>query len=155
MSDRGRIAKPHEDLTDKVIGCAMRVHNKLGPGLKEAMYQRALSFEMEEAGLSFDTEHPIEIHLDEAAIGLLYLDHVVEGKIVVEEKALSHLVTKDEIAQVITYLCATGYEVGLLLNFGRRQLEYRRIFPPKTLPAGESGSGATSGTRNRAYPLIR
>jgi GxxExxY protein len=126
-------AKPLEDLTYKVIGAAMKVHNTLGPGLKEATYQKALSLEMEAGGLSFEAERPVEIILDGASIGLLYLDHLVEGRLIVEEKALSHLLTNEEIAQVITYLCSTGLDVGLLLNFGRRRLEYKRIFPPKNV----------------------
>lgn len=126
-------SKPLEDLTYKVIGCAMRVHNALGPGLKEAMYQRALSVEMEHAGISFEEEYDVEIAVDGVSIGLLYLDHLVDGQLVLEEKAFSHLLTNEEIAQIITYLCATGNPVGLLLNFGRRQLEYKRIFPPKNV----------------------
>ena len=125
--------KPLEDLTYKVIGAAMSVHNTLGPGLKESFYQKALSLEMERAGLSFETEKAVAITIDGTDIGLLYLDHLVEGQLVVEEKALSHLLTQEEIAQVITYLCATGTQVGLLLNFGRRRLEYKRIFPPKNV----------------------
>jgi len=126
-------AKPLEDLTYRVIGAAMRVHNTLGPGLREAAYQKALSLEMETAGLSYEAERPVEIFLDGASIGLLYLDHLVEGQLIVEEKAFSHLLTDEEVAQVITYLCATGLGVGLLLNFGRRRLEYKRIFPPKNV----------------------
>ncbi len=129
MTDR----KPLEDLTYKVIGAAMRVHNALGPGLKEAAYHKALSLEMEKAGISFEAEYPVEIVLDGASIGLLYVDHLVEGQLVVEAKAISHLLTNEEIAQVITYLCALNFEVGLLLNFGRRRLEYKRIFPPKNV----------------------
>jgi GxxExxY protein len=125
------ITKPLEDLTYTVIGCAMRVHNQLGAGLKEAAYQHALSLELEAAGLSFETERPVEIFLDGTSIGLLYVDHLVEGQLVVEEKAISHLLTNEEIAQVITYLCALEMDVGLLINFGRNRLEYKRIFPPK------------------------
>ena len=125
--------KPLEDMTYKVIGAAMSVHNALGPGLKEAAYHRALSLEMERAGLSFETEKAVAISIDGSQVGRLYLDHLVEGQLVVEEKALSHLLTQEEIAQVITYLCATGTQVGLLLNFGRKRLEYKRIFPPKNV----------------------
>ena len=125
--------KPLEDMTYKVIGAAMSVHNALGPGLKEAAYHRALSLEMEKAGLSFEAEKAVTISIDGTDIGLLYLDHLVEDQLVVEEKALSHLLTQEEIAQVITYLCATGTQVGLLLNFGRKRLEYKRIFPPKNV----------------------
>jgi len=125
--------KPLEDMTYKVIGAAMSVHNALGPGLKEAAYHRALSLEMERAGLSFETEKAVAVSIDGSQVGRLYLDHIVESQLVVEEKARSHLLTKEEIAQVITYLCATGTQVGLLLNFGRRRLEYKRIFPPKNV----------------------
>jgi GxxExxY protein len=124
-------AKPLEDPTYKVIGAAMAVHNALGPGLKEAAYQKGLSLQMEKDGLSFEAEKPVTVALEGTQVGLLYLDHFVEGQLVVEEKALSHLLTNEEIAQVITYLCATGRQVGLLLNFGRRQLQYKRIFPPR------------------------
>src|SRR4030042_2638553 len=126
-------AKPLEDLTYRVIGAAMKVHNTLGPGLKEAAYQKALCLEMETAGLSFEAERPVEIFVDGTSVGLLYLDHLVEEQLVVEEKALSHLLTNEEIAQVITYLCATGLNVGLLLNFGRRRLEHNVILPPKNV----------------------
>jgi GxxExxY protein len=125
--------KPLEDLTYRVIGAAMKVHNALGPGLKEAAYQKALSLEMDKAGLSFESEKAVTISIDGTEIGLLYPDHLVEGQLVVEEKAFSHLLTQEEIAQVITYLCALSLKVGLLLNFGRRRLEYKRIFPPKNI----------------------
>jgi len=121
------------DITYRIIGAAMRVRNALGPGLKEASYQAALSLELEKDGVGFRAEHAVEIYLDETTVGLLYLDHLVEGEVVVEEKALTHLLTNEEIAQVITYLCATGKRVGLLLNFGRERLEYKRIFAPTKL----------------------
>jgi len=72
-----------------------------------------------------------EITVDGTVVGLLYVDHLVEGQLIVEEKAVPHLMTADEIAQVITYLCALELNVGLLINFGRNRLEYKRIFPPK------------------------
>ena len=118
-------------LTYPVIGAAMRVHNRLGPGLKEAFYQRALSQELEAAGVSFVAEQTVQIVLESGHVGLLYLDHFVANELVVECKALSHLLTNEETAQVITYLCVTSTRVGLLLNFGRKYLEYRRIFAPR------------------------
>jgi GxxExxY protein len=128
-------AAPHTEITYRIIGCAMDVHNALGPGLKEATYHRALSLGLQKAGLSFEEEAPVEIDVDGAAVGLLYIDHLVEGQVIVEEKALSHMLTPEEIAQVITYLAATGLPVGLLINFGRRRLEYKRILPPRKLDA--------------------
>lgn len=111
----------------------MRVHNALGPGLREGIYQRALSEEMRAEGLSFEEERPIEIFLDSVSVGLLYLDHLVENAVVVEVKALRHRLTQDETGQVITYLAATGHRVGLLFNFAGRSLEYKRILPPRKL----------------------
>lgn len=130
-----KVEGPLEDITYRVIGAAMTVHNALGPGLKESTYHHALSVQLEKAGLSFEEEKPLEIVLDGASIGLLYLDHLVEGAVVVEEKAFSHLLTDEEVAQVVTYLVATDVPVGLLLNFGRRRLQYKRTFPPKNLTA--------------------
>ena len=128
-------AVPHQDLTYRIIGCAMKVHNELGPGLKEAFYHRALSLKLEEEGLSYEEEKPVEIVLDGAAVGLPYLDHIVEDSVIVEEKALAHLLTDEEVAQVITYLAATHLPVGLLINCGRARLQYKRILPPSKLDA--------------------
>jgi GxxExxY protein len=85
---------------------------------------------MASADLTCEEEVPIEIHLDATSVGLLYLDHLVQGQVIVEDKAVSHLLTDEEVAQVITYLSATGHPQGLLLNFGRGRLEHKRIFPP-------------------------
>ena len=147
--------KPLEELSCGVIGAAMRVHNKLGPGLKEAAYQKALSLEMEAAGLSFEAERPAEVFVDGTSVGLLYLDHLVEGELVVEEKAFSHLLTREEVAQVITYLCATGLQVGLLINFGRGRLEYKRIFPPKDVERWRERVVRYAWKPRETYPLIR
>jgi len=84
-------------------------------------------------GCSFEEERVVEIFLDEVAVGPLYLDHLVDGRVIVEEKATSHMLTDEEVAQVITYLAATGLSVGVLLNFGRQRLEYKRILPPQKL----------------------
>lgn len=109
----------------------MKVHNQLGPGQKEITYPEALSMEMRDRGLSFEDEMPVEITLADERAGLLYLDHFVEEGIVVEEKAFSHLLTNEELAQILTYLAVTGAPLGLLINFGRRRLEYKRILPPR------------------------
>lgn len=131
MADRQPI--PHQDITFRVIGSAMTVHNRLGPGLKESAYHKALSAAMLEEGLSFEEEKPIEIFMEGISVGLLYLDHLVGEAVVVEIKAFSHLLTDEELAQVITYLAATGLNVGLLINFGRKRLEYKRVLPPRKL----------------------
>jgi GxxExxY protein len=132
-ADKRMGAIPHTDLTYRIIGCAMKVHRSLGPGLKEGIYQRALAIEMTAAGLTHEEERPVEIHHNNALVGILYLDHLVADCVVVEIKALRHKLTNDEVGQVITYLAATGYPVGLLLNFAGTSLEYRRILRPMKL----------------------
>jgi GxxExxY protein len=73
------------------------------------------------------------VDVDGEQVGIFYLDLLVEGQVVVEIKAFAHLLTNDEIAQMLNYLKATGLQVGLLFNFGRRKLEHRRVFPSKDI----------------------
>ncbi len=124
---------PHTELTYRIIGAAMRVHNRLGPGLKEKHYQHALTAEMRADGMLVDEEYIMEIYDGDTWLGRLYIDNWVEKTVVVEIKALSHLLTNLEVSQTIGYLAATQSPVGLLINFGLKQLEHRRILPPKKL----------------------
>jgi GxxExxY protein len=125
---------PHADLTYRITGAAMRVHNRLGPGLKEQHYQRALSEEMRADGLGVADEHcRMDIRDGETCLGRLYIDHWLEDKVVVETEAFPHLLTDAEVAQVIGSVVARGAQVGLLIDFGRRRLEYKRLLPPKKL----------------------
>jgi GxxExxY protein len=146
---------PHEDITYKIIGAAMNVHNKLGPGLKEIIYHRALSVALQECGLTFQDEVPIRVAFDEHESGVLYLDHFVEGAVVVEEKSLPHLLTNEELSQVIVYLAATEAQVGLLINFGRRRLEYKRILPPKKFDEWRDRAKRYAYHDGSRYPFIR
>src|SRR3970282_300210 len=84
---RMRIDGPQQGVTFEIIGAAMAVHNALGPGLKEITYHKAMSLELEKAGLGFEEEKPVEIYVDGSSVGLLYLDHLVEGTVVVEEES--------------------------------------------------------------------
>jgi GxxExxY protein len=124
---------PYQDLTYRIIGAAMRVHRNTPRGLREKHYQRALTAEMEKDDLVVIEEHHIELYSGETWLGRLYLDHWVNDCIVVEDKAVSRCMSDDEIAQVISYLAATNVKVGLLLNFGRSRLEYKRILRPKAV----------------------
>jgi GxxExxY protein len=136
----------------------MRVHNELGPGLKETMYHRALSTAMRDAGLTFEHEKQLEVDLDGERAGLLYMDHFVEECVVVETKVLAHLLTNEEVAQVITYLAVSGAPVGLLLNFGRPRLQYKRILPPKKFTDWHKRVRRYVWTTDRVsteHPLIR
>jgi GxxExxY protein len=127
------VKDPTDDITYKVIGLAMEIHNALGPGLKEEMYQKAMEEILSKSGFNFEAQKQIEVYFGYRLVGLLFIDILVENTVVVELKALSHPVTNNEIAQVITYLKAEDRKVGLLLNFGRKYLEYKRIFPPKKI----------------------
>jgi GxxExxY protein len=122
---------PHQDITYCIIGAAMRVHNKIGPGYREIHYQRALKAELEVESLVVEEERPFDLHLDGNFIGRIYLDLLVNAEVIIELKALRHLLTEEEIAQTICYLAATDLKVGLLLNFGRQRLQYKRILQPR------------------------
>ncbi len=124
---------PHQGLTYKIIGAGMQVHGRLGPGLKEDHYQRALAAQLRDIGMAVSEEHYVEILDRDEWLGRLYLDLLVEDTVIVEIKAFNHLLTNEEVAQVICYLAATGYKVGLLLNFGRDRLQYKRILPPRVV----------------------
>jgi GxxExxY protein len=119
------------DLTYRIIGAAMAVHNSLGYGFKEEIYERALLAELLQREIAAEAQFPVHVFYQEEMVGIFYLDLFVEGQVVVEIKAFSHQLTNDELAQVINYLKAANSPVGLLFNFGRRRLEYRRVFPGK------------------------
>lgn len=104
----------------------MRVHTKLGSGYQEVIYQRALRIEMMETGLQFERELEMPIFYHDIDIGSRRADFLVEGKIMVEIKAISKL-DKVHLAQALNYLEAFKLEIGLLLNFGNTRLEFNRL----------------------------
>ena len=118
-----------DQLTYSVIGCAMKVHNTLGSGFQEVIYQRCLAIEMDRAGLDFGREVDQPIYYEGIEVGTRRADFIVDSRIVVELKALAAL-EDIHIAQVRNYLRVYGFEIGLLLNFGSSRLEYKRIFNP-------------------------
>ena len=122
----------HSDLTHKIIGCAMTVHNALGNGFQEVIYQRALAIELEKVGVSFRREQEMPIFYDGHEIGTRRVDFMVESKVMVELKALTQL---EEVhwAQTINYLEVYGLEVGLLINFGAKKMAFKRFVNSKCL----------------------
>lgn len=120
----------HSEITHKIIGCAMNVHSKLGSGFMEVVYQRALAVEMEKQGIFFDREQDIPIYYKGLEVGIRRVDFQVDHKIMVELKAISQL-EDIQIAQIINYLEASDFEIGLLLNFGSKSLEFRRFINQK------------------------
>jgi len=116
----------YSDITEKIIGCAMKVHSKLGNGFQEVIYQRALAIELAEANLEFTREQEMEIFYKDQRIGTRRVDFFVEGRVLVELKALVQL-EDVHLAQAINYLEAFDMEVGLLINFGVKSLQFKRL----------------------------
>jgi len=116
----------YEELTHKIIGCAMAVHQVLGNGFQEVIYQRALAIEMREQGLDFKREMDMNIFYRGHQIGTRRVDFFVENKIMVELKAVKQL-EDVHLAQAMNYLEAYNMEIGLLINFGAKSLEFKRV----------------------------
>ena len=105
------------DLTYQIIGAAMTVHNHLGPGYKEEVYERALAVELQKCGIGAERQFPVPIEYEGVLVYQFMLDLFVQQTVVVEVKAISEQVGGDQVAQVINYLKATHAPVGLLINF--------------------------------------
>ena len=122
-----------EQITYKIIGCAMDVHRRKGPGYREDTYQRDMQVQIEQTGLFCTPQQALEVY-DSAQggklIGYYVPDFIVARRVIVEIKALSAL-DNSHLAQVIGYLVTSGCAVGLLINFGERTLRWRRILPPR------------------------
>lgn len=116
-----------DELTYKIIGCAMKVHNTLGPGFQEVIYQRCLAIELERAGLSFAREQEHHIYYEGVHVGTRRADFVVENRVVVEIKAVVAL-EDVHLAQAKNYVIAYDFPLGLLINFGSRSLEKKLLF---------------------------
>ncbi|HKM95068.1 MAG TPA: GxxExxY protein [Prolixibacteraceae bacterium] len=116
----------YEELTHKIIGCAMRVHSALGNGFQEVIYQRAMEIEMADNGISFSREYEMPIYFKNQQIGTRRVDFLVEAYISVELKAIIEL-EDVHLAQAINYLEAYDLEVGLLINFGANSLVFKRL----------------------------
>lgn len=115
-----------EGLTRSIIGCAFSVSNELGSGFLESVYENAMMVALNEQGIAVRAQVPINIYFREEEVGVFFADLLAEDRVIVELKAVKALAPEHQ-AQVINYLQATGIEVGLLLNFGRPRLEYKRL----------------------------
>lgn len=120
----------YEELTHKITGCAMRVHSALGNDFQEVIYQRALEIEMADNNISFSREYEMPVYYKYQQIGTRRVDFLVESNISVELKALTKL-EDVHLAQAINYLEAYDLEVGLLINFGARSLDFKRLINKK------------------------
>ena len=116
----------YEEITYKVIACAMEVHKKLGPGYPEYIYHRALIIEFKLQDVKFEDEYEIRIYYKGEPVGLRRVDFLVEKVIPVEIKAATEI-SDINIAQAKNYLEASGIEIGLLINFGSSSLQFKRM----------------------------
>lgn len=116
-----------KELTHKIIGCAMKVHTVLGNGFQEVIYQRALAIEMSKQGVSFSREMEMQIFYEGEHIGTRRVDFFVEEKIMLELKAIIKL-EEVHLAQAMNYCQAYNLPIGLLINFGAKSLEYKRVY---------------------------
>jgi GxxExxY protein len=121
---------PLSDLTGKIIKCAIEVHKHLGNGFQEVIYQRALAIEFTQQQVDFEREFEMPLHYKGEHIGARRVDFFVEGKVMVEIKAVIQL-EDVHLAQAINYLEAYKMEVGLLINFGSRSLDFKRLMNKK------------------------
>lgn len=119
-----------DDLTYRIIGCAMKVHNALGNGFQEVIYQRCLAIEMDRAGIDFGREVEQAIYYEGIEVGTRRADFIVADRVVVELKAITAL-QDIHLAQAKNYVVAYGLDIGLLINFGATSLEWKRIFNDK------------------------
>ena len=114
-----------DELTRQIIGCAYHVHNALGRGFVEAVYENSMVIELRKRGLKVEQQYPIKVHYDGHVVGKFEADLFVAGAVIVELKAVSTVLQVHEV-QLVNYLKATGIDVGLLLNFGDQKVEVRR-----------------------------
>jgi len=122
-----------DEITYKINGCAMKVHNYLGNGFQEVIYQRCLAIELEKANLTFAREIEQIIFYEGVDVGTRRADFIVENKIVVELKALINL-EDVHLAQAKNYVVAYNFPIGLLINFGAKSLQFKKVFNAKYNP---------------------
>ena len=116
---------PHQELTEKIIGCAYRVHNRMGFGFLESVYEKCLMIELRNIRLKAVAQMPIKIHYDDEEVGLFVADIVVENIIILELKSVRQIAVSHEV-QLVNYLVATGLPLGLILNFSDKKVEVKR-----------------------------
>jgi len=116
----------HQDLTEKIIGAAMEVHNTLHNGFLESVYEEAMAIELELQKISYERQKPIDVFYKGKVAKQFFCDFVIENKVLVELKAIKKL-TETEDAQVLNYLKGTDLSLALLINFGNSSLEFKRI----------------------------
>ncbi len=119
--------KNRDPLTERIIACAYKVHSELGPGFNENIYHDALKIALEDQRLKYQTEKGFNVLFHGKDVGRLKLDLIIEDKVIVEIKALTGNIPTVFELQVLSYLKASGYKIGLLINFGNKSCQIRRL----------------------------
>ena len=127
--------KLYDQLTQQIIGLAMKVHRVLGPGFLESVYLKALLIELRKAGMQAEEEKRIGVLYEGASVGEFAADILVEDRVILELKAVESLRKAHEV-QTVNYLTATGLDTGLLINFGSERLQFRRKYRQRK-PTGQ------------------
>jgi len=136
---------PHADLTERIIGAAMRVLNALKPGLDEKVYETALVVELAEHGLAVEQQRDYAVYYKERLVGRLVPDLIVEGRVIVDAKVVEAF-NDTHVAQMLGYLAITGLEVALLVSFKHARLKWRRIIRSGArIPDGVGTADDTDG----------
>ena len=117
---------PDSELTEQVIACAYRVHNTLGAGFLEKVYENAMAIELERRDIAFQMQAPLKVLYQGKVVGEYFADILIEDRLICELKAVDRLSSEHEV-QLVNYLVAIGIETGLLINFGR-SVKIRRKF---------------------------
>ena len=115
----------YQDLTESIIGCAYRVHNKMGFGFLESVYEKCLMIELKRAGLQAEAQPSITVYYEAEVVGEFVADVIVEDEIILELKSVRRVVKAHEV-QLVNYLTATRKDVGLIINFAERKVEIKR-----------------------------
>ena len=146
-------------LSRTVIGYAMDVHRELGPGYLEKVYENALALALRKSGIEVAQQSPVPARFRGVVVGDFVADLVVEGKMIVELKAVSNLTTVHE-TQLVSYLKSTGIEIGLLINFGAGSLQFKRkyrtyrpVSPPASAGSQDRSSGSSRFTGPTSEPV--
>lgn len=125
----------NEELTEKIIGASFAIHNQLGFGFLESVYQTALSIELGKLGIAHRAQAPIKVYYDQQVVGNFICDILVEKELILELKSVAQLAVAHEV-QLVNYLVATKIDIGLLINFGPSRVEVKRkyrTFKPKSV----------------------
>jgi len=119
--------KKRDPLTEKIIACAYKVHSQLGPGFNEKIYHNSLKVALNEEDLKYQTEKEFKVIYQGKQVGILKADLMVEDRVIIEVKAITGIVPKVFEAQLLSYLKVTKFNVGLLINFGNKSCQIRRL----------------------------